>query len=96
MPAVENVDVVPMKSCLDVSEFAVGIPDSITQGLDEPQIHESLGNIGGIVGTIIYAEKSATIWLGWGDIIASDMSNEENETRPSRMIGTGMQNHSST
>lgn len=93
MSVSENIDIVPITPCLDVSEFAVAIPASISQGLDEPQIQESVGNIGGIVGTIIYAEKSATIWLGWGDIITSDTSNRENQTNAIRMIGTGMQNH---
>ena len=66
----DEIVVETLPAQIDITEFAVSLPSSIVQGLDEPKISDEIGGLlhgEGLVGTIIYTpNKSANIWLGWG------------------------------
>ena len=69
-------DVVPMDPRMEISSFAVELPSTILQGLDEPDISNSI-RLGdkGMVGTIVYLKKSVMIWFGWGQLELGRRSN---------------------
>lgn len=54
-----------------VLPFAVPLPDSIAQGLDEPTIKNPAIPEKGIVGSITKFGSSAMIWFGWGNVMSN-------------------------
>jgi len=54
---------------IKVINFAVELPPSALQGMDEPapQMPTPADNVG-VVGTITLLNKSAMIWFGWGQV----------------------------
>ena len=70
--ATENKNVRLMsQNQLAVIPFAVALPTSTLQQLDEPSpkgnVLSLMGN-NGIVGSIILLKNSAMVWVGWGKL----------------------------
>lgn len=75
--AINMVEVRQDAPRMDITTFAVNLPPAIVQGFDEPIVDDSLGiSLGdqGIVGTITFSKKAATIWFGWGSLQSSKTS----------------------
>lgn len=66
----KDMDVKELDSRIDVINFAVDIPPSALQGLDEPspEMPSPSDNVG-VVGTITLLNKSALVWFGWGRLM---------------------------
>ena len=63
-----------------VIPFAVALPTSLLQGLDEPTPKGSplaLMGENGIVGTVILLNKSVQVWVGWGKLILEGFNQVE-------------------
>jgi hypothetical protein len=68
--AAENVK--ELEPRIQVIHFAVELPPSALQGMDEPapQMPTPADNVG-VVGTITLLNKSAMVWFGWGRLLPS-------------------------
>jgi hypothetical protein len=79
---------------IQIQQFAVALPTSTLQGLEEPTpkgaaVNSLIGD-NGVVGSIIYLQNSVTVWVGWGKIDMSSTSSEtQSITSHSSSIGTG-------
>lgn len=69
--AAENVK--ELEPRIQVIHFAVELPPSALQGMDEPapQMPTPADNVG-VVGTITLLNKSAMVWFGWGRLLPAD------------------------
>jgi hypothetical protein len=77
------------KPRMDISSFAVILPPSALQDLDEPPVASvDLGNQG-IVGTIAVMKSSIMIWFGWGQLEMRENTEEDEAPSQTRSIGTG-------
>lgn len=66
---VKPQDVEEVSPRIQVLHFAVKLPPTALQGLDEPtpRVPVHVGDMG-VVGTITLLNKSAMIWFGWGRV----------------------------
>jgi hypothetical protein len=66
---------------IPVISFAVALPSSALQNVDDPASKNNLVGNNGIVGTIIVLQNSVMVWVGWGelDMNPSDDASEEHE-----------------
>lgn len=75
-------------AAIGVIPFGVALPSSLLGGAADQAIADGtrLFEGKGIVGTIMFAGKSAIIWFGWGWLESQDASNHE---RRASNLGSG-------
>jgi hypothetical protein len=88
-----KLDVVPHQiPGIEIVSFAVKIPNTIVQGLEEERsvIAQELESDRGIVGTITIFKKSAMVWCGWGQLTRTSRTSFAQRTLPfTTVIGSG-------
>jgi hypothetical protein len=80
---------------LNTISFAVALPAAVWSSWDEPETTRSLslpGDERGIVGTIVFIQKSVMIWFGWGQLVPlpDGMDSNTDATTSTDAIPTSM------